>query len=223
MAITLTTGVTVAVAKAYGSAITITGITNAQNPVATTSAAHGLVPGDYIEISSGWGLLDQQVVRCGDGTTGSSVELDGINTSDTTKFAGGSTAGAGSCREITTWTNLSQLKSISASGGSQNFADVTSLTDQVQRQIPTTRAAVTMTIDCYDDPGLGWYADVVAADEARKPYGLKMTFPNGSLLVANAYWSLMRVPTLATNEALTSQISLSYAAEPVRYSSGTPG
>ena len=75
-----------------------------------------------------------------------------------------------------------------------------------------------MTIDVFDDPTLAWYADVTVADEARAPYGLLMTFPNGSKLAANAYWSLLKVPTMATNEALMTQISLSYAAEPLRYS-----
>ena len=80
------------------------------------------------------------------------------------------------------------------------------------------RSAISMTIDAYDDPTLAWYADVTAADNARSPYALKMSFPNGSKLCANAYWSLMSVPTIATNEALTTQITLSYASEPVRYS-----
>ena len=52
----------------------------------------------------------------------------------------------------------------------------------------------------------------------RAAHGTLLAFPNGSKLVANAYWSLMRVPTMATNEALMTKIDLSYAAEPVRYS-----
>jgi hypothetical protein len=36
-------------------------------------------------------------------------------------------------------------------------------------------------------------------------------------MVANAYWSLLRVPTMAQNEAMMTQMNLSYAAEPVRY------
>jgi len=75
-----------------------------------------------------------------------------------------------------------------------------------------------MTIDVYDDPTLSWYADVSAADDARSPYALKMDFANGSKLVANAYWSILDVPTMAQNEALMTQISLSYASEPIRYS-----
>ncbi len=109
------------------------------------------------------------------------------------------------------------MRSISASGGQQQYADVTSLVDQVTRQIPTVRGAVEMTVDVFDDPSLSWYADVMKADDSRSPVAMLLTFPNGSKTVANAYWSLMRVPTMAQNEALMTQISLSYAAEPVRY------
>jgi hypothetical protein len=55
------------------------------------------------------------------------------------------------------------------------------------------------------DESLAWYADVVTADEAKTPYGFLITPANSKPMVANAYWSLMRVPTMATN------------AEPVRY------
>lgn len=217
MAITLSTGATVSVAKTYANAINITAITNASNAVATTASAHSISVGDYVEISSGWGLLDKRVVRAATGTTGSTLVLEGVDTTDTTKYPVGT--GTGSVRRITVWSQLSQIKDVQASGGSQNFADVTTISDVVQRQVPTTRAAVTMTMNVFDDPTLAWYADVTAADTARTPYGLLMGFPNGSKLVANAYWSLMKVPTMANNAALESQISLSYAAEPIRYSS----
>lgn len=220
MAITLSTGATLSVAKTYLPALNaagtaITQITNANPAVATST--NTLSIGDYIMINSAWGLIDQRVVRVS-AVTGTTITLEGIDTSDTTKYAGGATGGAGTFRKITAWSPLSQVKSISASGGSQNFATVTTITDQVERQIPTTKAAVSMTVDVYDDPTLPWYADVSAADNARTPYGMLMSFPNGSKLAANAYWSLMRVPTMSSNEALMTQISLSYAAEPMRYS-----
>lgn len=216
MSITLSTGAAVSIAKTYSAAINTSTVTNAANAVVTTASVHSFLVGDYIEVSSGWGLLDKRVVRCMTGTTGSTIVLEGIDTTDTTKYPAGT--GTGSVRKITAWSDLSQIKSMSASGGSQNFADITSIADTVQRQVPTTRSAISMTIDAYDDPTLAWYADVNAADNARSPYALKMSFPNGSKLCANAYWSLMRVPTMATNEALMTQISLSYASEPVRYS-----
>ena len=216
MGITLSTGAAVSIGKAYSASINTSTVTNAANAVVTTASAHSFSVGDYIEVSSGWGLLDKRVVRCMTGTTGSTIVLEGIDTTDTAKYPAGT--GTGSVRKITAWSALSQIKNISSSGGSQNFADITSIADTVQRQTPTTRSAISTTIDAYDDPTLAWYADVTAADNARGLRGLLMSFPNGSKLCANAYWSLMRVPTIATNEALMTQITLSYASEPVRYS-----
>lgn len=218
MSITLTTGSTMAIAKTYGPSISFTTITNAADAVITTSSAHSVAVGDYVEVLSGWGRLDKRVVRAKTGTTGSTLVLEGINTTDSvTKYPAGT--GGGSIRRITAWTTLSQVKSLVASGGAQNFADVTDMTDVVQRQVPTTRAPINVTIDAYDDPSLAWYADVVAADESKTPYGYLLTPANGKPLVANAYWSLMRVPTMANNEAMMTQITVSYAAEPVRYAS----
>lgn len=215
MAITLSTGTTLSIAKTYASSVNFTAATNAASCQLTTASAHTLAVGDYVEIHSGWGLMDQRVIRCGSGTTGSTVVLEGMNTSDTTKFPAGT--GIGSFRKITAWTQLTQVRSLSAQGGELSFADVTSIQDVVSRQMPTIRGAVNMTIDVFDDPTLPWYADVVAADEARSPYGLLMHFSNGSKLVGNAYWSLLRVPTMAQNEALMSQVTLAYSSEPLRY------
>lgn len=220
MPITLSTGATIAIAKAYlpalGSAATATtALSNASECVVT--ATHSLAAGDYVVMASGWGLLDQRVARVKSVSGGTSFVLEGVDTSDTSKYP--ATTGVGTFRKINTWSTLSQVKGISASGGAQQFADITSISDTVIRQIPTVKDAVNMTVDVFDDPTLTWYADVIAADTARSPYALLMTFPNGSKLVANAYWSVMKVPTMETNQALMTQISLSYAAEPVRYSS----
>lgn len=217
MAITLSTGVSMQVAKTYASSIAVSTLTNASTAVATTASAHSIAVGEFFEITSGWGLLDKRVVRAGAGTTGSTLYLEGINTTDTSKYPAGT--GVGSIRKISAWTALSQVKGLSASGGDMQFANVTAIDDVVAKQVPTIRNAVSMNIDVYDDPTLTWYADVSAASDARSPYGLLMAFPNGSKLVANAYWSLQRVPSVTINEAMTSQISLSYAAEPVRYAS----
>lgn len=214
MAITLTTGTTLSVAKTYAAPLAFTAASNGAD-CALTVTGSTIVAGDYVEITSGWGLLDQRVVRAKTGTSATSLVLEGIDTSDTTKYPAG--AGIGSVRKITAWTQLTQVKALQAGGGEQQFADITSIADAVARQMPTIRSAITMTVDVFDDPALAWYADVAAADAARKPYGLMMAFPNGSKLVANAYWGLMKVPTMAQNEALMTQISLSYAAEPVRY------
>ena len=217
MSITITTGSTLSVAKTYGPSIAFSTITHASDAVITTSSAHSVAVGEYVEVLSGWGRLNNRIARAKTGTTGSTLVLENINTTDTTKYPAGT--GGGSIRRIaaSSWTQLTQVKSISASGGTQNFADVTDISDVVEKKIPTTRAAIDVTIETYDDPSLAWYADVVAADESRTPYGFLLAPANGKPVVANAYWSLLRVPTMDQNQAMMTQISLSYAAEPVRY------
>jgi hypothetical protein len=215
MAITISTGTSISIAKTYGVAVNMTALTNAVEAVATLGAGHGVVVGDYLELTSGWDLLNSRVVRVKTVAT-NDVTLEAVNTVNTVKYPSGT--GTGTIRRITVWTQLSQLKDLSASGGDQQFADITSLSDKTTKQVPTVRSAVTMNIGVYDDPNLAWYGDVTTASDNSTPYGLLMVFPNGSKLAANAYWSLQKVPTIGKNEALGSSISLSYAADPIRYS-----
>lgn len=214
MAKTLATGTIAAIAKTYGTVVNMTAISNAAEAVATLGAGHGVVVGDYLEVTSGWGKLDGRIVRVKTVAV-NDITFEAINTVATTVYPSGT--GTGSIRRITAWSNLSQLKDLSSSGGDQQYADVTAIDDVVERKMPTIRSAVTMDINVYDDPALAWYGDVTTASDSSSPYALRLSFPNGSKLVANAYWSLMKVPQVTKNEALGTKISLSYAADPVRY------
>ena len=223
MAFTLSTGSTISVAKTYGAAISVSAATNSTaagftaTTTLTTSSAHSLSVGDYVEITSGWGRLNNVIARCATGTTGSTVVLENIDTYDTSRFPSGS--GGGSIRKITAWTALSQIKSLSPGGGDQQFADATALEDQTERKIPTRKSANTLDIEVFDDPTLAWYSDVAAASNSGKPYGLMVAAANGSKTVANAYWSLADTPQMAKDEVMTVKLSLSYVSKPTRYTS----
>lgn len=218
MAITLSTGTAISIASTYDTAKTFTSLTNASEAVASYAADPLYTAGDYIEVASGWGRLDKRLVRVKSvsGVGPYLVTFEGIDTTNTAQYPAGT--GIGTTRKVTAWSDLSQVKSISASGGDQQFAKITAIDDVVERQMPTIRSAVTMDIEVYDDPTLGWYSTVAAASDSATPAGLKMAFPNGSFLVANTYWGLQKVPLITGNEAMTSKISLSYAAQPTRYS-----
>lgn len=217
MGITLSTGTAVAIASTYGAAKTFSSITNAAEAVASFSADPSLSAGDIIEVTSGWGRLNGRVCRVKSvtGTGPYLATLEDVDTTDTDTFPSGS--GAGTVREITAWQDISQIKGLSAAGGDQQYADVTAINDVVAKQVPTIRSAVTMDLEVYDDPALAYYDVVTAAADSSTPAGLRMVFPNGSYLYGNAYWSIQKVPNVATNAALTSKISLSYSADPIRY------
>ena len=223
MAFTLSTGSTISVAKTYGPAITVSAATNSVSSgftattTLTTSSAHSLVSGDYVEVTSGWGRLTGRIARCTTGTTASTVVLENIDTYDTSRYPSGS--GAGSIRKITAWTALSQIKSLSPGGGDQQYADATALEDVTERKIPTKKSANTLDIELFDDPTLNWYADVSVASDSNKPYALMVAAANGSKTVANTYWSLADTPQMAKDEVMTVKISLSYVSKPTRYTS----
>lgn len=215
MSITLATGSQPAIASTYGASFDITALSNAAEAVAAVEAGHTISEGEYLEIISGWDLLTNKMVRAKT-VAGDNITLEGVNTTDTTKYPAGT--GVGSVRRVTAWTNLSQIKGMTPSGGEQQYTDVTTIVDQIKKQIPTQRNPVTLTMDFFDDPTLAWYATVAAASDSSTPVGFRIAFPNGSKLVANAYWSLQKTPDVSGADPLTAKIDLSYAAEPVRYS-----
>ena len=214
MAITLATGTQVAIASTYGTAVNMTAITNATQAVATLGAGHGVVVGDFLEFNSGWDRLNGRIVRVVTVAT-NDITFEGINTTSTTLYPAGT--GTGTIRRITAWTTLSQITSnISVSGGDQQFADITTLTDVVQKQIPTTRSAVQVTLPAFYDPAISWWNTVLSASNAATPVGIRMVFPNASRLVANAYWSLRQVPTVE-DSTLRTEINVSFFSDPTSY------
>jgi hypothetical protein len=215
MAITLATGTQVAIASTYGAQFTITGITNANPAVATLSASHGVIVGDIIEVTTGWDLLNKRLVRVSVVAT-NDVTLEAIDTSNTTNFPNGSSAGTG--REITAWTAVTQIQSIATSGGDLQFADITTVTDRTAKQVPTIRGAQQIDFTVFDDPALSWYSVATVASDTNAITGMRIVFANNSRLLANGYVSLQKTPTVAVNAPLTAQLGFSSAAEPTRYS-----
>lgn len=214
MAITLATGTQPAIASTYGTAVAMSVISNQAEAVATLAGGHSVVVGDYLEVTSGWDRLNSRIVRAKAVAT-NDVTFEGINTVSTTTFPAGT--GTGSIRRITAWTTITQVTAgISVSGGDQQFASVTTLTDTTEKQIPTVRSAVQVTLPVYDDPSLAWYSPVRTASETATATAVRMSFPNGSKLVANAYWSLQQVPTIE-DSTLRSKIDLSFTSDPTRY------
>lgn len=216
MAITLAVGTTVAIASAYAVTKNMTAITNATSAVATLEASHGVGVGDYVEITSGWDRLNGRIARASAVAT-NDVTLLNIDTSSTARYPAGT--GTGSVREISTWTTIGQITSeIAVTGGEQQFADITTLADNIRKQIPTQRNPIQVTLPLFDDPTLSFVAVVRAAADSATATAVRFVYPNGSILVANAYWSLQEVPTIE-DSTLRGRIDLTFTALPTRYTS----
>lgn len=216
MAITLAVGTTVAIASTYAATKNMTAASNAANMVATLESGHGALVGDYFELTSGWARVNQRIARVSAVST-NDITMGGIDTSSTSRYPAGT--GTGTVREITAWTTIGQLsKDIEVTGGQQQFADITTLDDVIDKQIPTRRSAVQVGLPLFFDAALGYVSVVKAAADAATPVAVRFTYPNGNVLVANAYWSFQDVPTIQ-DETLRGRIDLSFVSVPTIYAS----
>ena len=166
MSITMSNKSIFSVAKTYGTSKNMTAISNAVEAVATLEAAHGIIVGDIFEVSSGWGALNGRLVRA-KVVDVNDVTLEGIDTTSVIKFPAG--AGIGTIREVTAWDNVTQIESVSTSGGEQQFDNNSWLDDDEEREIPTIRSARGISLVVTDDPSLVYVATLRAAADAQTP------------------------------------------------------
>lgn len=216
MAVSLPNGVILALATTYAAADTVSALTNANPGVATTSSSHGITTGNYLEVTSGWARLNQRIVRAS-AAAGSSVTYEGIDTSSTSVYPAGS--GIGSVREITAWTQISQVLDLSTSGGDMQFANYSFLEQDFESQIPTQASPMSINITIADDASLAGYIALKAAAITRALTGLKATLPSGSILVYNGYISLNETPTMTKNQVMGVRATFSLMNTPTRYAS----
>ena len=213
MTVSVPNGALVAIASGYGSALTVSALTNA-NPGVATSTAHGLANGDFVEVTSGWSRLTNKVVRVANVTT-NTLELEGIDTSSTSIYP--AAGGTGSVRKITGWTQLSQILSSSSSGGEQQFLEYQFLEADAQKRIPTFKNAAGLTLSVADDATQAGYILASTANDDRLQRAVRITLPSAAKILYNAYISLNKTPTLTVNELMAVEVTLSLLAEVVRY------
>lgn len=214
MAISLPNGAIVSIASGYATSKVMSAITNANPGVATLAASHGVVAGDFMEVTSGWSRLTNKIIKAGTVST-NDVPLLGIDTSLTSIYA--AAGGAGSIRVISGWTQLAQILNSTSNGGEQQFLEYQFLESDSQKRIPTTKSAAGLTFSVADDPTLAGFILASTANDDRLPRAVKVVLPNGGVILYNAYVSLNKTPSLTVNEIMACEVTLSLLAEPVRY------
>ena len=214
MAVSLPNGSIVAIASGYSAAKTVSAVSNA-NPAVATSAAHGLTDGDFVEFTSGWSRATDRIYRV-DGATTGTFEFEGLNSTSTTVYPAGN--GTGTVREITGFTQLSQIIDSSSTGGEQQFLEYQFLEADAQKRIPTFKSPAGVTFTVADDPTLAGYILAKEANDDRLPRAVRITLPNGAILLYNAYITLSTLPSLTVNELLSIEVTLSLLNDPTRYS-----
>lgn len=213
MAFKLPNGAIMEIASVFSAAVLATAISNAQ-PAVVQAAGHDLEDGDIIVVTSGWTRLNDRVARV-DAALADSFALEGIDTTKTNVYTAG--AGVGSVRTVSAWAQIAQITEVATSGGDQQFTTFGFLEDDDDRQLPTTKSPISMTITVADDPLLPYVPICESADEDKESRVVRLKLPNGSEIYYNAYVSITSTPSLSRNNIMTRTITLSLASRPTRY------
>lgn len=190
-----------------GSAISVSRITNADNPVLTCASSHGLVKGDYVIItSSNWAKLINKVGRVKNVST-NDVTIEGFSTADRNVYSGN---GTGSIYKISDWIEVPCVQDLSQEGGEQQFYTYQCLADDREQQIPTYKSAVSMTYTFaheYDNP---IYPILRAADESGQVKVMRMYVPRAKeMRLWSGTLSFNEIPQTAVNEMETVSLTVS--------------
>ena len=214
MSVSLPNGATISVGSTYGAAKALSAFTNANPGVMTLEASHGIVVSDIFEVTSGWSRANGNVYRASVVAT-NDVTVEGLNTSSTTRYPTGS--GTGTVREVSAWTQITQILETATSGGEQQFVTYSFLEDDAEHQIPTVKSPIVFNFTIGDDASLAHYAVLDAADADRLQRVVRVVLPSGSVIYWSAYVTLQKTPTLTKNEVMGLRVTMSLINGVTRY------
>lgn len=201
----------IAVQSALAAADTITGITKA-NPGVVTATAHGLNNGDIVVLTvSGMYQLDGRVVRIANKTT-DTFELEGVNTTSFDTFT------SGTAEAITFGTTVATATSVSASGGDFDFIDVTTIHDNVKKQIPGLANPSTFTFENIWDVSDAGLVALKDASDTQGKRAVRFTFANGQKLYFTGYIGATLLPTGNAQEVVKTSVVVTMFGRPTVYS-----
>jgi copper(I)-binding protein len=200
-------------AATYDAVLPFTALSNAAEAVATVTGA-SLSPGDIVLLSSGWSKLDNKVVRV-KAATATAITLEGIDTADVLLFPAG--GGVGTMKKVLTWVQVPQVTDLAFAGGEQNYTDVVFLEDDQGRQIPTDKAATSMTLTIADDPAKPFNTVLRKADARKQVEAARLVLPGNDQLLYGTFTSFSNQPAVVRNNLLTRIVSLALQSEPTRY------
>ena len=188
------TGSTFYIASAYGSAKTVTIVTNATEAV-VTSVAHGFSNGDVVEMTSGWGRLNKRHFEIESVLTDSFV-LSGEDTTNTTFYPVGT--GIGSVRKATTFTQITSVMNPQSSGGDPKTVTYKFVESAAEYSINDGFGATSYTMELDADAlGSAGYTALKSLTDVQTDTCLKVVTRSGSLIFQPC--------TVALNEAVKMQ------------------
>jgi hypothetical protein len=126
---------------------------------------------------------------------------------------------SGTFKKVTLGASMTNVQDVTASGGEPEFADVTTIHDQIRRRVPTVVSPFSVQFGCIFDPEDAAGIELGNASRTLTTRVIKITFADGSFMVGNAYVSAAGVPTGSAQDVVKTNISLEFQGLPTVYAS----
>lgn len=201
--------VAIAVQSALAAALTVSGITKA-NPAVVTYTGTDPTNGDYILMKvQGMYQLDYKVVRAANVNAGSNTfECEGVDSTSYDTFS------SGTAEVITFGTTLAIISDVSASGGDPEFIDVTTIHDDINKQIPGNFSAIVYNMTANWDPADAGLIALKAASDLKAVRCVRITFSDNTRVAFAGYVAASGVPTGSAKAKVATPIAITAYGRP---------
>lgn|SRR5574340_223303 len=204
--------VQVQIQSALAAADTVTAISKA-NPAVVSSTGHGMSTGNFVLMhAQGMHQVDGRVFRI----TVVDANSFSLDSEDSTAY---DTFTSGSAEAITFGTTMQTATGLTAGGGDYDFIDITTIHDNIRKQIPGLASPATYTFEnLWDvaDPALAAFK--VAADNQAQRC-VKFVFASGAIVVFNGYIGATLLPVGNAQDKVTTSVVITMFGRPTLYAS----
>lgn len=191
------------VQTALSTAQTISAITKASTGVVTYVGADP-TNGDYIVVTAnGMTQVNDRIFRVANVNAGSNTfELEGETTTDYGTFT------SGTFQIITFGASFNILQTIQVSGGEPEYADTTTIHDEVRKRAPTVVSPLSLSSDALFDLADPGFVEARKAYRAKTKRAILLRFGTGSKMAMNGYFSAAGVPTGQAQGVVQTRITI---------------
>lgn len=206
--------VQVAIQSALATAIAIVSISKANPAVVAYAGGVDPVDGDYVKLSvQGMYQVNDRVFRVANVNAGSDTfELEGEDSTSYDDFT------SGTLEVITFGTTMATVSGLTASGGDFDFIDVTTIHDNIKKQVPgAANPAVYSLENLWDATDAALLALKTASDN-QSVRAFRFSFAGGEKVAFLGYVGATLLPVGNAQDKVTTPVSVTMFGKPTIYS-----
>lgn len=209
------TNVGVDVQTALAAAIPISAISKATTGVATYTGAIAPSVGDYVVLTAnGMSEVNDRIFRVANVLTGpKTFELEG---EDTTAYG---TFTSGSIQVITFGASMGIAQTINVSGGDPEYADTTTIHDQIRKRAPVVVSPLSLSMDALFDLTDPAFVELNKAYKSKTKRAIRLRFGTGAKMLLTGFASAAGVPTGQAQGVVQMKLGIEAQNTPSIYSS----